>query len=106
MVKAPFVAQYLHEMLAASLNHAECESNVYIDDALYRGDKSKILLTYEAGGIPISVEKSKFDLRAGEEIEYLGVSVNIQERYYRMIPERRAKIARLCRRWADSQGDT
>ena len=81
---APFVAQYLHEMLAASLNHTECESNVYIDDAIYRGDKSKILLTYEAGGIAISVEKSKFDLRAGEEIEYLGVSVNIQERYDKM----------------------
>ena len=103
---APFVAQYLHEILAASLNHTECESNVYIDDALYRGNKSKILLTYEAGGMAISVEKSKFGLRAGEEIEYLGISVNIQERYYRMIPERRAQIARLCRRWGDSKGDT
>ena len=79
---APFLAQFLHELVAVYLNKAGCESNIYIDDALYRGNKSLLIRTYNSCGLSICPKKSTFDQLESDQIAYLGVGISLKERFF------------------------
>ena len=89
---SPFIAQYTHEVVETMLQlRYGIQTNVYLDDFLAIGDKRIIIECYKKHGLKIHPEKSTFDIRIDEEVEYLGVLVNLKYQYFRMRKDKAEK---------------
>lgn len=86
---SPYFAQYTHEVIALTIaKKLNAATNIYLDDFLIIGEKERIIKIYQEHGFQINAEKSSWDQDIKDELKYLGVLVNLQQQYYRMLEDK------------------